>query len=188
MNPSTTPSSEAEGADFETSADAGRLRILLQRAKRYARRDETVAAGERCRLLFFQHGGHEYAIPLGDLREVRVLRSFCPIPGARKVVPGIFYYRGEVLSLHDLAAYMGGSDLSKENEPRWVLIVERDRQRLGLMARDVLDVRDLPAQEIRPAPITLGERAVCVQGVVRNTTLLLRTEALFSTPAFFRGL
>ena len=174
--------SEAEEAE---AALANRLKILQQRATRYARREDLDEDGDLVRLLFFSHGSSDYAIPLDDLREVRVLRGFCPIPGARSTVPGIFYYRGEVLSLHDLACYMG---VANEHAPNWVLIVERDKQRLGLMAKDVIDVREVSQACVRPSPITLGERAVCVQGVVDKGTLLLRTEALFSTPAFFKGL
>ena len=174
--------SEAEAAE---AAVANRISILKARAERYARREQLDEDGDLVRLLFFSHGSSDYAIPLDDLREVRVLRGFCPIPGARSTVPGIFYYRGEVLSLHDLASYMG---VQTDATPNWVLIVERDKQRLGLMAKDVIDVKEVSQASVRPSPVTLGERAVCVQGVVEKSTLLLRTEALFSTPAFFKGL
>jgi len=187
MTPSTSPAPEAHGpVGHGASTDPEvRARILSQRAARYARRDQAEDDGQHVRLLFFSHGNSDYAISLEDLREVRVLRGFCPIPGARPVVPGIFYYRGEVLSIHDLSAFMGTQTGA---ESHWVLIVERDKQRLGIMAKDVVDVREVAQVSVRPSPITLGERSVCVQGVVDKNTLLLRTEALFSTPSFFRGL
>ena len=186
MIPSTISAFEGNSpSEAAENLREAHLRILTQRAGRYAKRTENAEAEEQIRLLFFSHGPSDYAIPLDDLREVRVLRSFCPIPGARKVVPGIFYYRGEVLSLHDLSSFMG---VTYTEEPRWVLIVEKDRQRLGLMARDVLDVREVGTSSVRPPPITLGDRAICVQGVVNQTTLLLRTEALFNTASFFKGL
>ena len=162
-----------------------RLRILVQRAERYARVEEQDGHEELVKLLYFEHGPSVYGIPLDDLREVRVLRGFCSIPGARKTVPGIFYYRGEILSLHDLTAFMG---TTAEEPARWVIVVEHDGQRMGIMARDVLDVREVAMSKVRPSPVTLGERANCLQGVVEDGTLLLRTEALFTIQAFFAGL
>lgn len=187
MIPSTSAAPEPVAALSQRGTDDPevRARILTQRAARYARRDAAEDDGEQVRLLFFSHGSSDYAIPLEDLREVRVLRGFCPIPGARPAVPGIFYYRGEVLSLHDLSAFMG---TQVGAEGHWVLIVERDKQRLGIIAKDVVDVKEVAQSTVRPSPITLGDRAVCVQGVVEKNTLLLRADALFSTPAFFRGL
>ncbi len=174
----------ASPADTQTGAAALAQRLLDERARRYARQELEGESGEVQDLLFFQQGDSRYALALGALREVRVLRGFCPIPGARAAVPGIFYSRGEVLSLHDLSAYMTGRRVP---DVRWVIIVEWKRQRLGILAQDVVDVRSTPMSALRPPPITLGERGVTVQGAV-GEALLLRVEALFSTPAFFHGL
>ncbi len=171
--------------DVQDGADESRLRILIQRAQRYARVEEQDSDEELVKLLYFEHGPSTYGISINDLREVRVLRGFCSIPGARKTVPGIFYYRGEILSLHDLAAFMG---TTSDKPPRWVIIVEHDGQRMGLMARDVLDVREVAMSTVRPAPVTLGDRGACLQGIVGDDTLLLRTESLFTNQSFFAGL
>jgi len=173
--------------DTETvaSPEEARQNILLQRAKRYARMEEQDADEELVKLLYFEHGPSVYGIPLDDLREVRVLRGFCSIPGARRTVPGIFYYRGEILSLHDLTAFMG---TKTDEAARWVIIVEHDGQRMGVMARDVLDVREVAMSRVRPAPVTLGDRAGCLQGIIEDQTLLLRTDALFTNPSFSVGM
>ncbi len=182
--PAEAAESVATGAGVQSASADAINAILSQRAHRYAKRVDTAEGGEHQEMLYFDQGASQYAIALEHLREVRVLRGFCPVPGARTVVPGIFYYRGEVLSLHDLSAYMTGRS---GEEPRWVIIVEWERQRLGLMARDVVDVRRTSMAEIRPAPVTMGARANTLSGVL-DSTLILRTEALFTTAAFFNGL
>ena len=58
--------SEAEDA---AAALANRIKILKQRAERYARREDLDEDGDLVRLLFFSHGSSDYAIPLDDLRE-----------------------------------------------------------------------------------------------------------------------
>lgn len=172
-------------AEAVASPEEARKNILLQRARRYARMEEQDAHEEMVKLLYFEHGPSVYGIALDDLREVRVLRGFCSIPGARRTVPGIFYYRGEILSIHDLTAFMG---TQAEEPARWVIIVEYDGQRMGVMARDVLDVREVAMSKVRPSPVTLGDRASCLHGIVEDGTLLLRTEALFNTPSFCVGM
>ncbi len=158
---------------------------MAQRAARYRSRAGDTVIDERTEGLLFQRGDARYVITIADLREVRFLKGFCPIPGARDVVPGIIYYRGEILSLHDLGAFMGASS---EDEGRWIIVVQHEGQRLGLMADDILGVRAYTADDIHPPPITMGSRAGCVRGVLEDGVLAISADALFSDPAFFKGL
>lgn len=137
--------------------------------------------------MLFTRGGEHYVIRLGVLREVRVSRGFCAIPGAREVVPGIIYCRGEVLSLHDLAAFMGAAAEACA-EPRWIIVVESNDRRLGLMADDIIAVRSFLTTAVRPPPLTLSARASCAEGILTDGAILLRTQMLFSDPQFFNGL
>jgi purine-binding chemotaxis protein CheW len=99
-------------------------------------------------------------------------------------VPGVFHFRGELLSAHDLAAWMGGS---APNQPGWTLVVEHGGMRLGLLADEVIGIDRLASSQLGPVPVTLGGRGVCFQGVLGGQRLLLEPERLFSTPAFFRA-
>lgn len=171
-----------------SSTDSGAERanrLLKRRADRYARLAALTAEEEQLECMLFDRGASRYVVRLEGLREVRVLRSFCPIPGARAVVPGIIYYRGEVLSLHDLAAFM---DAPSHSEPRWIVVVEHGGSRMGLLADDIVEVRTFPVSDVRPAPLTLSARASCVEGVLADGGILLRAETLFSNPHFSNGL
>ena len=158
--------------------------ILRQRATRYGRLVEAEASQTRFEGLLFARGGAQYILRLSALREVRQLRSFCPILGARPVVPGIFSYRGEVLSLHDLAALVG----SPAEESRWIIVVQHRDLRMGLMADEVQEVRVLSEEAVHPAPITMGVLTRCLQGVLASGERLLQHEALFTEDRFFKGL
>ena len=96
---------DSAASSITSSAERGG-RLLQRRAERYARQSAAAAAEEQLECMLFERGGARYVIRLSALREVRVLRDFCTIPSARAVVPGIIYYRGEILSLHDLAPFM----------------------------------------------------------------------------------
>ncbi|HSP79255.1 MAG TPA: chemotaxis protein CheW [Myxococcaceae bacterium] len=157
--------------------------LLKQRAARYARRaapwvEEVVEYVAFCR------GVGHYALPLVGLREIRPLRHLARIPGASPVVPGVLHFRGELLSAHDLAAWMGHGTYVR---PGWTLVVEHGGARLGLLADEVTGIEKMDASRLGPLPVTLVERGVCFRGVLGGHRLLLEPERLFSTPAFFRA-
>ena len=158
-------------------------RILLrQRASRYARQhdDSTVRTKPA---ISFKQGDSSYAIYLSDLREIRQLRQRRSIPGASDVVPEVFHYRGELLSLHYLDAYFSGS--RREEESPWVLIAENQSVRFGILAAELTSVEDIEAGELGQVPITFGERTANIHGIVGGGTLLLNVTALIASPSFF---
>jgi chemotaxis signal transduction protein len=157
--------------------------LLKQRAARYARRTAPVVEEEVEYMAFCRGAGH-YALPLVGLRELRPLRHLARIPGASPVVPGVLHFRGELLSAHDLAAWMGqGSHV----RPGWALVVEHGGARLALMVDEVAGIERMAASQLGALPVTLGERGACFRGVLGGQRLLLEPERLFSTPAFFRA-
>jgi len=172
-----------EGALF-AGLDVAEIALLRQRAARYAERP-VQAAGHATSYVVFTRGDARYAMPLEDLCEIRPLRRFCQIPGASRAAPGVIHHRGEIISIHDLSAFMSeGAAMARAAAP-WVLVVERARERLGLFADDIIDIEAIEAAKIKPVPVTFGARAVCFQGALEQGTLLLEPSRLFTTPSFF---
>lgn len=173
----------ANAADCATAAALDDA-LLRRRAARYATRN---AASEEnpTPVLVFTRGLGRYAIPLESLREIRPLRTIAAIPGASAVVPGVFHHRGEILSAHDLEAFMGGGP--GETTPAWVLVVENRGDRVGLMADEVIGVEPVTGEQVRPVPLTLGERGACLAGIVRREVMLLEPGALFKSASFFHA-
>lgn len=156
------------------------IALLQARAARYAR---SVEEGREqvADAVVFARGEARYAVPLESLREIRPLRQLCKIPGAARHVPGVFHYRGEIVSVHDVEAFLGGA---MSPVAAWVLIVEHEQERIGLMADEVIGVEPAPPSAISPVPVTMGEAAACFQGLLGRESLLLSPARLFSTPAF----
>ncbi|ATB30263.1 chemotaxis protein CheW [Melittangium boletus] len=157
--------------------------LLERRAARYARPGAPVLTTVVEYAAFGRGSGH-YALPLVSLREVRPLRHLARVPGASPVVAGVFQFRGELLSAHDLAAWLGTGPGARAE---WVLVVEHAGARLGLLADTLAGIERLGASEWSAVPVTLGERGACFRGVLGGQRLLLEPERLFSTPAFFRA-
>jgi purine-binding chemotaxis protein CheW len=156
--------------------------LLKQRAARYALASERQAM-DLTDSVVFRRGNAKYAVPLVTLREVRPLRSFCPIPCASPAVPGILHFRGEIISLHDVAAFMEPS--GDTNDPSWVIVVEYMGERIGLGADEVLDVERHSATMVQPLPITFGDRGLISDGLLPDGTLLLSAARMFHTETFF---
>lgn len=158
--------------------------LLELRARRYAR----VAEEERriaYTVVSFRRGESSYAIPLADLREIRPLARFCALPGASAVAPGVVYYRGELLSLHDLSAFVSGK--RSPREAAWVLVAEHAGERIGLMADEVADVLELEEGELRSVPVTMGEAGEAFACVTDAALLVIDTQRMFHTERFINA-
>lgn len=156
--------------------------LLRLRAARYALAAEEQAT-DMTDAVIFRRGQAKYAMPLVALREVRPLRSFCRIPCASPSVPGILHFRGEILSLHDLAAFM--EPAIDAADPAWVIVVEHHGERIGLAADEVLDVERHSAKSVQSLPITFGDRGAICDGLLADGTVLLSAPRMFHADAFF---
>jgi purine-binding chemotaxis protein CheW len=161
---------------------AEEINLLEQRAARYAEAPERQAT-DTTDAVVFRRGLAKYALPLVTLREVRPLRSYCLIPCASPSVPGILHFRGEIISLHDVAAFIDPTE--GIGEPSWVIVVEYMGERIGLAADEILDVERHSAAKLRPLPITFGDRGIIADGLLPDGTLLLSAARMFHTDTFF---
>lgn len=163
---------------------ASEIELLKLRAERYARAT-TEASRDAMETVLFTRGSGRYGVVLSTLREIRPLTNLTLLPGASAVVPGVFYYRGELLSAHDLAAFMSPATRPAPKPGGWILIVEHEGERLGLIADAVNEIRAVQLEALHPLPLTLGDRSTCFQGVLEDGLLLLHTPVLFASPRFF---
>jgi purine-binding chemotaxis protein CheW len=73
--------------------------------------------------------------------------------------------RGEMVPVMDVAAALG-LELRAEGAPA-ILVVGMGEARVGVAAESVHEVLEVPADAIRPAPHTGGDRDAYVVGVAR---------------------
>lgn len=160
------------------------IELLRRRAERYAKAN-LVDTEETRDAVVFVRGASRYACPLNALREIRPLRKICLLPLASRIAPGAVHVRGELLSVHDLAAFFGESEVSPEGA--FLLVVEEDDERMALLADDVLDVEAYKPSSLQSLPLTFGSKASCFQGMLADGTMLLQPAALFTSPEFSSG-
>ena len=170
---------ELEGGNPLTEPE---LKLLRSRAERYGAR-ASQRQDDRIDFVVFERQGRSYGIELTALREIRIIQSWCPVPGATPVAPGVVQFRGELLSLHDVAAFLDGEE--PPQSWRWLLIVEFEGERLGLLSDDVEGIITLQRDTIRTVPIALGAKSTCFAGIADGELLLLDPAGLFETKTFF---
>lgn len=170
--------SHARATDRPQAAAQALLRL---RAERYA-----AASVEDTRVLFsavtFRRGESAYALPLTGLCEIRPLARWCALPGTNPAVLGMVYYRGELLSLHDLATFASG--VSPATAPVWMLVAEYRDTRIGLVADDVMDVLELEVGSAHAVPVTLGDAADVFAGMTERGILIVDVSRMFQTARF----
>ncbi len=168
-------------ADRASQGPEGDARLLEARAARL----RVPAVQERklfASVVTFRRAQGLYALSLTDLREIRALTRMCQIPGASPIVPGIVHFRGELLSLHDLAVFAASTALKET--AAWVLIAEHAGRRIGLLADDVLDVLDIEMGGVQAVPVTLGDFGEVFAGITRDRVLVLDAAKLFQSSRF----
>jgi chemotaxis signal transduction protein len=164
-------------ASPERGETAPTTSLLDVRAARYARAEVEPPAIERTVVTFVRNASR-YGVSLEELREIRALTSWCRLPGTTHVVPGVVHYRGELLSLLDLAALSTG--VGDATRAGWMLVIEQAGERLGLMADEVTDVLALEAGSIQALPLTLGAAADTFVGMTVDGVLIVDTGRLMS--------
>ncbi|MDF1661722.1 MAG: chemotaxis protein CheW [Planctomycetota bacterium] len=161
------------------------LAILRQRAHYYSKKAD-VEKGSSVEVITFARADTVYGVLIKEFREVRVLPSFCRIPGASPIVPGVFPYRGEILSVHDLAMFMEKERRLKK--PEWALVVESNKRRLAILADEVFGVEEVFDEDIQGVPLTLNQRGQIFSGLVKKTYLLIDVNAAFQCTRFTKSI
>jgi chemotaxis signal transduction protein len=105
--------------------------------------------------LCFRVASCEYALPLADVSEVSARRVRYLIPALSLEVGGIINLRGETLPALDAGLLLVGV-LSRSD--RQLLVIERERLRVGLCVDAVLRIVHELEEELVPLPPDADER------------------------------
>jgi purine-binding chemotaxis protein CheW len=124
-------------------------------------------------LIVFRLAGEEFAIPIGDVREIIRSGPVTPVPGVRASVKGIINVRGEIAAVIDLRVRFGLPS-KKDAEPKHVVITAQGKNLLALMVDEVAEVLRIGPNEIRRTPKIAGKiEPGCVAGVVTRGDRLI---------------
>jgi len=112
---------------------------------------------------------HEiYAVPSTCVREITRLREVTAVPGAPAALPGIINNRGVILPVIELRSLLG-LDMEPLTRTARLVIVQQAEMELALIADAVIDLVELLAETVEPAPGALDPaRANLISGIARH--------------------
>ena len=125
----------------------------------------------------FQLEEETYGINVMQVREVLRYNEIAPVPGAPDYVLGIINLRGNVVTVIDTRSRFGLMHGEITDNTR-IIVIECDRQVIGILVDSVAEVVYLRSSEIDTTPsVGTDESAKFIQGVSnRDGKLLILVE------------
>lgn len=121
----------------------------------------------------FRLDNETYGINVMQVQEVLRHTEIAPVPGAPSYVLGIINLRGNVVTVIDTRQRFG-LESALVNEQTRIVIIEAERQVVGILVDSVAEVVYLRQSEIETAPnIGTDESAKFIQGVCNKNDELL---------------
>ena len=129
---------------------------------------------EVLRWVTFQLDKEMYGVNVMQVREVLRYSDIAPVPGAPAYVLGIINLRGNVVSVIDTRMRFGLPPAEVTDNTR-IMIIESERQTVGILVDSVADAVDLNTKDIDDTPnMGTEESAKFICGVCnRNDELLI---------------
>jgi purine-binding chemotaxis protein CheW len=125
-------------------------------------------AAETIDYLGFRLETEEYALPLGFVHEILKIPTITEVPRAGPDILGIVSLRGTVVTVVDLRRRVGMKEQPFDRHSR-VLVVNREREPMGLAVDAVIGVVRLTRAEIEDSPAVVGaQHGEFVAGVGRK--------------------
>ena len=125
----------------------------------------------------FKLDNETYGINVMQVQEVLRYTEIAPVPGAPSYVLGIINLRGNVVTVIDTRQRFGLYNAEITDNSR-IVIIEADKQVVGILVDSVAEVVYLRQSEIETAPnVGNDESAKFIQGVCnKNGELLILVE------------
>ncbi|QUM83990.1 MULTISPECIES: chemotaxis protein CheW [unclassified Moritella] len=134
---------------------------------------ENVAEDEVLQWVTFKLENEVYGINVMQVQEVLRYTEIAPVPGAPNYVIGIINLRGNVVTVIDTRVRFGLMP-SEVSENSRIVIIEAEKQVIGILVDGVAEVVYLRSSEIDMAPnVGTDESAKFIQGVSNRDGELL---------------
>lgn len=162
-----------------------RERILRERADRLALTPTTAERELVVEVAIVLVGDDQVGVPVRYLREIVRVPPITPLPGLPEGLVGVALVRGEILSVIDLALWVG----AKASKQRSCLVVlDGPSGPLGALVDKSLGFRSIYADELATdLDVSAGSDRSCVSRRTRDLCAILDTGKLLSDPRICVG-
>jgi purine-binding chemotaxis protein CheW len=176
----------SSGSTLETAVQPTPGELVFLPSAEFWRQEAPVVQGAR--YLAIDLAGSIYGLELSYVREIERLPAVTPLPNVPDWLLGAAYLRGEILSVVDLARFLGLTDVPTCTGR--LLSCRAGGMEAGFLVERVRDIRELASASIRPpAGRVPGRVARYLAGVHvgdGRLTLLLDLPRLLQSPELLR--
>ena len=140
-----------------------------------------LAREEGAQIVAFRLGGELHGCDIRLVEEVVTKRAIHPLPDVPAHLLGVLMLRGEMVPVMDVAPALGLARGAERTPP--VLVCTLGEGRVGVAVDAVHEVLEVPAELVRPAPHTGGDRdayVVCVARVGDELVTLIDLAEILS--------
>jgi len=121
----------------------------------------------------FRLDNEKYGIRVMQVQEVLRITEIAPVPGAPDYVLGIINLRGNVVTVIDSRKRFGLTETEADDSTR-IVIIEAEKNVVGILVDSVAEVVDLRTSEIDAAPnVGNDDSSKYIQGVSSKEKELL---------------
>lgn len=151
--------------------------VLRSRAKKLSQEIESKGTDEEYfEVLEFLLAQETYAIETNFVREVYPMTELTPLPCTPAFVFGLINVRGQILTVIDMKKFFDLPERGITNLNK-VIVVRKDAMELGILADEIIGIRNLPLNELQPPLSTMtGIHAEYLRGVTGERVIVLDME------------
>ncbi|MES9813293.1 MAG: chemotaxis protein CheW [Candidatus Thiodiazotropha sp.] len=135
--------------------------------------DDEAGGGPLIQFVTFILMEEVYGINVMQVQEVLRITEIAPVPGAPPYVLGIINLRGNVVTVIDTRTRFGLPTKEVDDASR-IIVIESEKQVVGILVDAVAEVVELRETDIDPAPnVGTEESSRYIQGVATQEDRLL---------------
>jgi purine-binding chemotaxis protein CheW len=151
--------------------------VLRSRAKKLSQEIESKETGEEYfEVLEFLLAQETYAIETPFVREVYPMIELTPLPCTPDFVLGLINVRGQILTVMDMKKFFDLPEKGITNLNK-VIVVRKDAMELGILADEIIGIRNLPVNELQPPLSTMtGIHAEYLKAITGERLIVLDME------------
>lgn len=120
---------------------------------------EMVKTGDEKQVVLFELNNQKFAIDIQKVKEINRIPNIIKVPNEKRYLRGIANLRGDVIAIVDLCSLLYGEETQLNDSSR-VIIVEQRRERFGILAKKVLSVSKISAENVVEVQQTLEDEQV----------------------------
>ncbi len=138
--------------------------------------DELIKDGQKeVQMIVFKLGQEEYSVPIKTIQEIIMPQQYTRIPSSPTFVEGVINLRGHIIPIINgrKKFNMKTEESEAAEKNRRIMVVEVDKEAVGLIVDSVTEVIYLDVENIEPPPIELEDDSDFLWGVGKHEDRLL---------------